>query len=126
MEKLKNCPCCKSDDVLAFDSIGQISDAGVCCHSCGLKIHRSESRGGKAKAIEAWERRPEADKKIDMVAVTAALPYVCKRCDKRYGKSNLEYAGTPLWVACECFPKDVAFFVAENKIDVIGIIEGVK
>lgn len=41
----------------------------------------------------------------------------CDKCGKEYGKSNLVYQNSELWIACDCMEKNLAFFINANKLE---------
>ena len=55
-DKVKSCPCCKSNNI---DAIQYVIEACVCCRNCGLSmtVEQSVKNNQLEKAIKKWNRR---------------------------------------------------------------------
>lgn len=52
-------------------------------------------------------------------------PHKCEKCGKEYGCTNLELMGCEVWQSCDCLPKDKAYFIDTDKMEVVGVIDNI-
>jgi len=85
------------------------------CDICGT--HRWDTENNCPVCIGHCEKT-EDEKKYEIIE-----PYICQKCHKTYGKTNLEYEKCAIYVTCDCGSKEEIYIVNTNNIKTTLIVD---